>query len=51
MLLCIAYHNAGPFVTSRCVHRRAPYLVASDNNKRGGLNLSFNGIYTRAGTK
>ncbi len=39
---------------SSCVvklHRRGPYLVASDNNNCGGLNVSFNGIYTKARTK
>jgi hypothetical protein len=39
---------------SSCVvklHRRGPYLVASDNNNCGGLNVSFSGIYTRAKTK
>ena len=38
---------------SSCVvklHRRGPYLVASDNNNCGGLNVSFNGIYTKAKT-
>jgi hypothetical protein len=51
VLLCIAYHNAGPCVTSRCVHRRGPYLLASDNINCGGLNVRVNGIYTRATTK
>lgn len=39
---------------SSCVvklHRRGPYLVASDNNNCGGLNVSFSGIYTKARTK
>jgi hypothetical protein len=39
---------------SSCVvelDRRGPYLVASDNNNCGGLNVSFNGIYTKATTK
>ena len=39
---------------SSCVvklHRRGPYLVASDNNYCGGLNVRFDGIYTRAKTK
>ena len=39
---------------SSCVvklHRRGPYLVASDNNSCGGLNVSFSGIYTKARTK
>jgi hypothetical protein len=39
---------------SSCVvklHRRGPYLVASDNGNCGGLNVSFDGIYTRATTK
>ena len=39
---------------SSCVvklHRRGPYLVASDNNNCGGLNVSFSGIYTKAKTK
>ncbi len=39
---------------SSCVvklHRRGPYLVASDNNNCGGLNVRFDGIYTRARTK
>jgi len=39
---------------SSCVvklHRRGPYLVASDNGNCGGLNVSFGGIYTRATTK
>jgi len=39
---------------SSCVvklHRRGPYLVASDNNNCGGLNVRFNGIYTKARTK
>ena len=31
--------------------RRGPYLVASDNSNCGGLNVSFNGIYTKAKTK
>jgi hypothetical protein len=33
------------------LHRRGPYLVASDNGNCGGLNVSFNGIYTKAKTK
>lgn len=39
---------------SSCVvklHRRGPYLVASDNNNCGGLNVRFNGIYTKAKAK
>jgi hypothetical protein len=39
---------------SSCVvklHRRGPYLVASDNSNCGGLNVSFGGIYTKARTK
>ena len=39
---------------SSCVvklHRRGPYLVVSDNNNCGGLNVSFSGIYTKARTK
>ena len=39
---------------SSCVvklHRRGPYLVASDNNNCGGLNVSFGGIYTKARKK
>ncbi len=39
---------------SSCVvklHRRGPYLVASDNGNCGGLNVRFNGIYTKAGTR
>jgi len=39
---------------SSCVvklHRRGPYLVASDNGNCGGLNVSFGGIYTKAKTK
>ena len=39
---------------SSCVvnlHRRGPYLVASDNNNCGGLNVRFSGIYTKAGAK
>ena len=39
---------------SSCVvklHRRGPYLVASDNNNCGGLNVSFSGIYSKAKTK
>jgi len=39
---------------SSCVvklHRRGPYLVASDNNNCGGLNVSFSGIYTKAKKK
>lgn len=39
---------------SSCVvklHRRGPYLVASDNSNCGGLNVSFNGIYTKARAK
>ena len=39
---------------SSCVvklRRRGPYLVASDNGNCGGLNVSFNGIYTKAKTK
>jgi len=39
---------------SSCVvklHRRGPYLVASDNGYCGGLNVSFDGIYTKARTK
>ena len=30
------------------LHRRGPYLVASDNGNCGGLNVSFSGIYTKA---
>jgi hypothetical protein len=33
------------------LHRRGPYLVASDNGNCGGLNVRFNGIYTKAGKK
>lgn len=33
------------------LHRRGPYLVASDNNYCGGLNVRFDGIYTKARTK
>jgi len=33
------------------LHRRGPYLIASDNGNCGGLNVSFNGIYTKARTK
>jgi hypothetical protein len=39
---------------SSCVvklHRRGPYMVASDNGNCGGLNVSFNGVYTKARTK
>ena len=39
---------------SSCVvklHRRGPYLVASDNNNCGGLSVRFDGIYTRATSK
>jgi hypothetical protein len=39
---------------SSCVvtlHRRGPYLVASDNGNCGGMNVNFNGIYTREGKK
>jgi hypothetical protein len=39
---------------SSCVvklHRRGPYLVASDNANCGGLNVSFGGIYTKARKK
>ena len=39
---------------SSCVvklRRRGPYLVASDNNNCGGLNVRFDGIYTRVKTK
>jgi hypothetical protein len=39
---------------SSCVvklRRRGPYLVASDNNNCGGLNVSFSGIYTRGRKK
>jgi len=39
---------------SSCVvklHRRGPYLIASDNNYCGGLNVRFDGIYTKAKTK
>lgn len=39
---------------SSCVvklHRRGPYLIASDNGNCGGLNVSFNGIYARARTR
>jgi hypothetical protein len=39
---------------SSCVvklHRRGPYLVASDNGNCGGLNVRFDGIYTKAKTK
>ena len=39
---------------SSCVvklHRRGPYLVASDNNYCGGLNVRFSGIYSKGGTK
>ena len=31
------------------LRRRGPFLVASDNNACGGMNVSFGGIYTRAG--
>jgi hypothetical protein len=30
------------------LHRRGPYLVASDNSQCGGMNVRFNGIYTKA---
>jgi len=30
------------------LRRRGPYLVASDNNQCGGMNVSFEGIYTKA---
>jgi hypothetical protein len=33
------------------LHRRGPYLVASDNNYCGGLNVRFDGIYTKARKK
>ena len=33
------------------LHRRGPYLIASDNGNCGGLNVSFDGIYTKAGKK
>jgi hypothetical protein len=33
------------------LHRRGPYLIASDNGNCGGLNVSFNGIYTKTGTR
>ena len=39
---------------SSCVvklHQRGPYLVASDNNNCGGLNVSFSGIHSKARTK
>ncbi len=39
---------------SSCVvklHRRGPYMVASDNGNCGGLNVRFNGIYTKAKPK
>lgn len=29
--------------------RRGPYLVVRDNNRCGGLNVTFNGIYVRTG--
>jgi len=29
------------------LHRRGPYLVASDNSQCGGMNVRFNGIYTK----
>jgi hypothetical protein len=40
------YAQDGCEVTLR---RRGPFLVASDNNACGGLNVSFGGIYTRTG--
>lgn len=33
------------------LHRRGPYLIASDNGNCGGLNVSFNGIYARGRTR
>ena len=30
------------------LHRRGPYLVASDNSQCGGMNVRFNGIYTKS---
>lgn len=33
------------------LHRRGPYLVASDNSNCGGLNVRFDGIYTKSKTK
>ena len=33
------------------LHRRGPYLVASDNSQCGGMNVRFNGIYTKAAGK
>ena len=33
------------------LHRRGPYLVASDNSNCGGMNVRFNGIYTKSKTK
>ena len=33
------------------LRRRGPYLIASDNGNCGGMNVSFNGIYTSARKK
>jgi hypothetical protein len=33
------------------LHRRGPYLVVADNNNCGGMNVRFDGIYTRAKRK
>jgi hypothetical protein len=33
------------------LRRRGPYLVASDNGNCGGMNVSFEGIYTRLKSK
>lgn len=33
------------------LYRRGPYLLAADNGNCGGLNVTFNGIYTKAQTK
>jgi hypothetical protein len=33
------------------IHRRGPYLVVSDNNNCGGMNVSFDGIYTKRRTR
>jgi hypothetical protein len=40
------YAVDGCEVTAR---RRGPFLIVSDNNACGGMNVSFGGVYTRAG--